>query len=90
MIMGQGSGDTSSRGAELDLMYLSRQGELIQKLIRDHDFENWSDVPTQEDGQETGFPKALEEAASKMCTALCGIEQPSWDQWLAGVRKGHS
>ena len=45
MILQGGSGDETTRVAELDLVYLSCQGDLIEKLIRDHDFEKWDSIP---------------------------------------------
>ena len=54
-ILEGGSGDESTRVAELDLLYLSCQGELIQKLMRQHDFEKWDSVPEQHDEARPEF-----------------------------------
>ena len=71
-------------------MYLACQGELIKTLMVDYDFEHWSTVPAQDDGEHVGFTKLLNESAGKLCKALCGLEEPTWEPWLAGGAKGSS
>ena len=88
MILEGGSGDNSTRVAELDLLYLSCQGDLIEKLIKHHGFEEWESIPAQHDGDHPGFLQLLHEATGRMCVALCGLEEPSWEEWCAGGKTG--
>ena len=88
MLVEHGSGDDTVRVAELDLMYLTCQGDLIKTLIKDHGFESWSSVPSQDDGDHAGFANLLNQSAGKLCKALCGMEEPTWEEWIAGGARG--